>query len=120
MTIASVVLIVAGLLVGVTTELCASGRIGRNGFVGLRLAPLYDSDEAWRIGHRAARVWTWLAAASAVVSGVLGFVVSDENDYGAVVLVGTLVMVVLLGVSCVAAYRAGVAVRARTSVHPGA
>lgn len=120
MILGSVVLIAVGLLVGVTMELCATGRIGRNGFVGLRLSPLFDSDEAWRVGHRAARVWAWLAAAVAVASGVLGFVVSDESTYGAIVLSGTLLVVALLGVSCIPAYRAAGALREQTRAHPGA
>ena len=46
----------AMLLVVVVTQLAASGKIHRNGFVGIRIPPTMASDAAWTAGHRAARV----------------------------------------------------------------
>lgn len=43
-----------GLLVWVVARAAASGRLGRNGVVGIRTRATQASDEAWRAAHAAA------------------------------------------------------------------
>ena len=50
----------AMLVVVVVTQLAASGRVRRNGFIGLRIPPTMASDAAWVAGHRAALVPSWI------------------------------------------------------------
>lgn len=61
-----VVGLVAVLVAGMV-RLCASGRIPRNQFAGIRLPALFASDAAWRAGHRAALVPTVAGSAVAIV-----------------------------------------------------
>jgi hypothetical protein len=57
---AAYIIAAAMLHVVVVTQLAASGKIRRNGFVGLRIPPTMVSDAAWVAGHRAARVPSWI------------------------------------------------------------
>lgn len=49
-------LIIVGVLwlLFIVSKSAASGRLGRNHAVGIRVASLLDSDEKWRVGHGAA------------------------------------------------------------------
>lgn len=63
------------LLVVLVTQLAASGRIGRNGFVGIRIPPTMASDAAWTAGHKAALMPSWIGfALVAVTAGVAQFI----------------------------------------------
>jgi uncharacterized membrane protein len=60
------------LLVTIVNQLAASGRIRRNGFVGIRIPPTLASDAGWSAGHRAAAAPLWiglvLTAAACVIA----------------------------------------------------
>lgn len=65
--------LIQGSLVVVAT--CYSGsreHAVRNDLLGIRLWSTLFSDEAWRAGHKAAIVWSWLIGAVAAVSLGLG------------------------------------------------
>jgi hypothetical protein len=63
------------LLVVVVTQLAASGKIGRNGFVGIRIPPTMANDAAWTAGHKAARIPSWIGfVLVAVTAGVAQFI----------------------------------------------
>ncbi len=63
------------LLVVLVTQLAASGRIGRNGFVGIRIPPTMASDAAWTAGHKVALMPSWIGfALVAVTAGVAQFI----------------------------------------------
>jgi len=64
----------AMLVVVVVTQLAASGRIRRNGFIGLRIPPTMASDAAWVAGHRAALVPSWIGfVVVAIAAGAAQF-----------------------------------------------
>ncbi|KHK96038.1 hypothetical protein LK09_16950 [Microbacterium mangrovi] len=61
-------MMLAALIVVITivVVLCAVGRIQRNPLVGIRVATFFASEEAWKVGHRAAII-------PLVVAAVLSF-----------------------------------------------
>lgn len=62
------------LLLAVITQLAASGRIRRNGFVGIRIPPTMASDDAWSAGHKAALMPSWIGfVLIAIAAGVAQF-----------------------------------------------
>ncbi|HWD61781.1 MAG TPA: SdpI family protein [Humibacter sp.] len=67
MVIGAVVVAILSIAVIVLIPLCATGRIRRNPFIGLRLPAFFASDEAWMAGHRA-------AVLPSVCGGVVGLV----------------------------------------------
>ncbi len=66
--------VLAGLLpvLAVVSMLAARGRLRRNHLVGIRLPPLYASDDAWRRGHAAAVGPSWTGFAVALVADLVG------------------------------------------------
>ena len=89
----------AMLLVVLVTQLAASGKIRRNGFVGLRIPPTMASDAAWVAGRRAARVPSWIGfALAAIAAGVAQFTAGATT--ACIVL-----LFLFLGWSVVAAWR---------------
>ena len=87
------------LLVVVVTQLAASGRIGRNGFVGIRIPPTMASDAAWTAGHKAALMPSWIGfALVAVTAGVAQFIPGIN-------VVLTAILLLFLACSVVAAWR---------------
>jgi hypothetical protein len=75
MDLTAYVLTAAMLLVVVVTQLAASGRIQRNGFVGIRIPPTMASDAGWLAGHRAARVPSWIGfVLVAIAAGFAQFI----------------------------------------------
>ena len=96
----------AMLLVVVVTQLAASGKIHRNGFVGIRIPPTMASDAAWTAGHRAARVPSWIGfVLVAIAAGAAQF--TPGATTACIVL-----LFLFLGWSVVAAWRGA---RAATS-----
>ena len=89
----------AMLLVVVVTQLAASGKIRRNGFVGLRISPTMASDAAWVAGHRAARVPSWIGfVVVAIAAGAAQFTPGAT-------IAGIVLLFLFLGWSVVAAWR---------------
>ena len=107
--LAALVLVGAGLLVASVTRRAADGRLPRNVLAGLRTTATLRSDEAWRAGHAAARSASDAAGAVFALSGVGALLLRSAPAFAAVVLGGTLGVLVL---SVVAARRAGRAARA--------
>ena len=63
----------SGALIVVATCYSGSGKkAARNDLLGIRWWSTLFSDEAWRAGHRAAIVYSWLLASVAVVSLAVG------------------------------------------------
>jgi len=93
------ILAAAMLLVVVVTQLAASGRISRNGFIGIRIPSTMTSDAAWTAGHKAARLPSWIGfALVAITAGVAQFI-PEANT----VLIAILLL--FLAWSVVAAWR---------------
>ena len=87
------------LLVVLVTQLAASGRIARNGLVGIRIPPTMASDAAWTAGHKAALMPSWIGfALVAVTAGVAQFIPGINGDLTAILLL-------FLAWSVVAAWR---------------
>jgi hypothetical protein len=62
------------LLLAVVTQLAGSGKIRRNGFIGIRIPPTMASDAAWTAGHKAAVLPSWIGFALTVIAaGVAQF-----------------------------------------------
>lgn len=65
--------LIQGALIVVATCYSGSGKkAARNDLLGIRLWSTLFSDEAWRAGHRAGIVFSWLLAGVAVVSLAVG------------------------------------------------
>ena len=64
------VLTAALLLVAVVNQFAASGKIRRNGFVGIRIPPTLASDAGWSAGHRAAAAPLWIGVVLTAVACV--------------------------------------------------
>jgi hypothetical protein len=64
--IGAIVIAILSIAIVVVIPLCASGRIPRNPFVGLRLPAFFATDDAWEVGHRA-------AVPSSVCGAIIGF-----------------------------------------------
>jgi len=105
----ALVLVGAGVVVAAVTRRAADGRLPRNVVAGLRTTATLRSDEAWRAGHAAARSASDAAGAVFALSGVGALLLRSAPAFAAVVLGGTLGVLVL---SVVAARRAGRAARA--------
>lgn len=69
--VVAIILVAAGALVAVSGRLTATGRIKRNGFVGIRTRSSTADDEAWLIVHRRAQPWLIAAGVVLAVTGVL-------------------------------------------------
>ncbi|WP_188673438.1 SdpI family protein [Subtercola lobariae] len=69
--IVAYILTAALLLVAVVNQLAASGRIRRNGFVGIRIPPTLASEVGWSAGHRAAAAPLWIGSVLTAVACVV-------------------------------------------------
>ncbi|HEU0205710.1 MAG TPA: SdpI family protein [Pseudolysinimonas sp.] len=67
----AIILPLAILLMAVVSQLGGTGRLPRNGFLGLRIPSTLASDDAWRAGHRAAALPAWCGFAAAAVVAVV-------------------------------------------------
>ena len=65
------ILVAATRLIAVVTQLAASGKIRRNGFIGLRIPPTMASDAGWTAGHQAARIPVWSGFAVITITAVV-------------------------------------------------
>jgi hypothetical protein len=107
MLVAGIVLVLAGLLVVVVSELTASGRLGMNSLAGLRFGAVMASDEGWTVGHRAARIPLDLAGAALAVAGLVFLLVPmSEGGASAVMLISAGFALVMVVIASVLAQRA--------------
>lgn len=115
----SFVLVAAGLLAIGVARLTATGRLGVNGWAGIRTKATRHSEAAWLAGHQAAEKWLMLVGVIMIVSAGSGMFVSssaDSNDgerqallWSGTVVIGTIAVVAL---TAFAASRANRAARA--------
>ena len=87
--------------------LCATQRLGRNRFVGIRTTATLRSDDAWYAAHRAS-AWS-IAVAGSVSLGVgLWLVLADptETTVASAVIATSVVVLVVIAVGGVQAHRA--------------
>lgn len=108
-----IVLPILMFLAALVTQLAGTGHLSRNGLVGIRTRSTRASDEAWRVGHDAAALPTWIgfAAVTAVAIAFWSFAGS--------VIIGTLC--VSLGIALVlgtVAWSLGTANRAARALTP--
>lgn len=80
----------------VLVPLCASGRIPRNPYIGIRMPAFFISDETWRAGHRAAVLPCICGAVVGIIASVLVIAVPTlANVWFAVATGGVLVGVII-------------------------
>lgn len=112
MIVASVVCLAADILVVVVVFGCASGRIGVNQMAGIRTRNVMASDEAWRVGHKAAIPATLIGSGVAAGLVAMSFFPFDRDTQGGLILAGAVVLVIGLATGAVFANRAAVKVLA--------
>lgn len=93
-----------------STYLAASGKLKRNGMVGLRIPSTMASDAAWRAGHRAAVPIMWLTVPVAIAASVGVATIHPGPQPTAVLLLGLAVLVMGV-IAIVATFVAGKAAR---------
>ncbi|QIZ99356.1 SdpI family protein [Leifsonia sp. PS1209] len=97
MIFVAVIIILGSVVVVVSIEAAARGRLGINSLVGLRVPSVMSSDEAWRRGHAAARIPVWIGASGATVGALVSLALSEgarsiaETTSTAILLVGVIV-----------------------------
>jgi hypothetical protein len=82
MIIGTIALAVTAVVVAILVSLCASGTIGPNPLVGIRLPALLASRDSWRTGHRIALLPVWIAAGVACVLGVAAVLIPALESWG--------------------------------------
>ncbi len=121
-SLGSIVLVACGLLAFGVARLTASGRLGVNGWAGIRTKATRHSEAAWLAGHRAAEKLLMLVGLLIIASAGIGVFVSSTADpadgerrallWSGSVVVGSIAVV---AVTALAASRANRAARAATS-----
>jgi uncharacterized membrane protein len=97
MIIASIVLMLGGILVTAISEAAARGRLGVNSVAGIRTRALMMSERAWTAGHKAARIPVNLAGLVMFLTGAAVLALRpDEDTTGPLVLAAAAVAVVLV------------------------
>lgn len=105
--IASIVLLVATVGGAIVIQACAAGKIGVNPVLGIRLRHLMVNEGAWRAGHRAALVPSWIGAAVVVVFAAVSLVPAlSSAEQEAFVLSSAILLLAALLVSTFLADRA--------------
>ncbi|MFE9103044.1 SdpI family protein [Actinomadura geliboluensis] len=106
MAVTGIILIVSGVLVAVVGRLGATGRIQRNGLIGIRTKRSMADDESWRIVHRRAQPWMHASGASLIAAGAAAIATgSNEAAAGLTTLAGVLVCAVFAVVGTVSGHR---------------
>jgi hypothetical protein len=105
MLFSGIALFASAVVIAVVAELTARGKLSVNGGAGLRIPSVMASPEAWLAGHRAARVWLHLSAASLAVPALL-CVMGPSEVANIALLIGMVVAVVLLLIGTMRAHRA--------------
>jgi hypothetical protein len=106
------VLLAADILVVFVALGCASGRIGVNQLAGIRTRNVMASDEAWRVGHKAAIPATLIGSGVAAGLISISFFPFDRDVQGGLILAGAGVWLICLVIGAVFANRAAVKVLA--------
>ena len=101
----AVMLGASGFVVIWVARVTASGRMGRNGWAGIRTPSTMASDEAWLAAHRAGRRMTELAGWSLVAAGLASLFLAEGAEEAAAV--PTLVGAAACGVFILIAARQG-------------
>ncbi|MCC3271879.1 SdpI family protein [Arthrobacter zhangbolii] len=118
MGITGVLLIICGAGLSWAAEATASGRMGINSLVGIRVGYVTVSEPAWRAGHRAARPLTHAAAGVFAALGIFALVFCGaESTSGAAIISGSLLVLGLILAAAVKANRAARAVVLAASPH---
>lgn len=100
MWISGLVMVLVAVVSIVTVELAAWGRLGVNGLLGFRFGSVVSSAEAWRAGHRAARIPMMAGSVVLFAAGLLVLFLPLTEDEAAVLVlsgVGVLVLVTAIG-----------------------
>ncbi|MDH6675820.1 putative membrane protein [Rhodococcus sp. LBL1] len=79
---------IAGAVIVWTARAAASGRLGRNPYVGVRTPSTMASDTTWIAAHRASRPLTEIGGWLAIVAGLGALVPMDESMLTAVGIAG--------------------------------
>lgn len=107
MVVSGIVMILAAIVVAITAEGCASGKIRMNGAIGIRIGSVMASQEAWLAGHKAARVQLLLAAGALFIGGLLGVLPGVSMAVSNIgLLISMVACLVFLGFGTAAAIRA--------------
>ncbi|QKW37732.1 SdpI family protein [Actinomadura sp. NAK00032] len=104
MAITGIILIASGVLVAVVGRLGATGRIQRNGLIGIRTRRSMADDESWLVVHRRAQPWMHASGASLIATGAVAIATGSNEPVAAVT---TLVGVVACALFAVAGTAAG-------------
>ncbi len=86
MAVASLVLILVGLVIVIAGELGRRGLLRRNAYVGIRLPITLSSDEAWNAAHRAAGSWLVAGGGACVIGGAATGALDADGGVAALVL----------------------------------
>ena len=108
MIVASIVILAADIFVVVVVLGCASGRIGVNQMAGIRIRNVMASDEAWRVGHKAAIPATLIGSGVAAGLVVVSLFPFDRDTQGGLILAAAIFWMICLTVGAVFANRAAV------------
>ena len=100
--LAAFALAAAMALVAVVTQLAASGKIQRNGFLGIRVPPTMATEEGWLAGHKAAVLPSWIGVGLVAAAAVVAQFVPGPGPFVACVIL----LLLSLTVAVVVAWRA--------------
>jgi Flp pilus assembly protein TadB len=82
--------------IAIFAQLGGSGRLPRNGYVGIRIPSTLTSDEGWRAGHRAATKPAWISFIVSILAAVISWV-----TIGTASTVFAVIVIVVFAASCV-------------------
>lgn len=104
--ILAVTLTAAGWMIVASGLKARAGTLRPNAWIGIRIKRARQSEEAWRVAHRAAGA-ALAAAGTPVLAAGLFFLTRPTDEAGqAVVLVVMLWMLAATGIACIQAHRA--------------
>jgi len=107
MVIVGIVPLLASILLIWSVEAAARGRLGRNGWIGLRFGALMDSETAWRSGHAAARLPMWAGCLALAAGGVLAIALPvDDAVRGNIILASFCILFAALAIAALLGNRA--------------
>lgn len=125
MVLVGLVLVASGLLVIGVADRTADGRIGRNGYAGIRTQATQSSDEAWLAAHQAGHARTKLGGqmllALGPVAAIVGLLAGGGDPdstliwWSVVCGILTVALTVLIIVGAIHGQRAATEVQQRAS-----